>query len=118
LYDAESGKSFGEPLQGHTGHLDSVAFLPDGRRIVSDSADRTLQLWDATSGEPIGEPLQSHSNGVGSVAFSPDGRCIGSYVYTLRSWDSESGEVIGEPLLTCVVRQILARQEVICLGLL
>ena len=27
----------------------SVAFTPDGARIVSGSSDETLRLWDATS---------------------------------------------------------------------
>ncbi len=36
----------------------SVAFSPDGTRIVSGSSDKTLRLWDATSGQSIGAPLR------------------------------------------------------------
>lgn len=36
-----------QTLRGHTGSVTSVAFSPDGRRIVSGSNDHTLKVWDA-----------------------------------------------------------------------
>jgi WD40 repeat protein len=86
-------------LQGHFGSVRSVAFSPDGKRIVS-GLDDTIQLWDAELGEVIGMPLQGHFRLVRSVAFSPDGRRVVSESFdrTIQLWDAESHEVIGKPL--------------------
>ncbi len=68
--------------------MTSVAFSPDGHRIVSGSDDNTVRLWDAATGQPIGQPLTGHNAPVASVAFSPDGKRIvsGSDDHTLRLW--------------------------------
>ena len=58
--------------------MNSVAFSPDGKRIVSGSDDNTLRVWDADTGQPIGQPLTGHTERVYSVAFSPDGNRIAS----------------------------------------
>jgi hypothetical protein len=90
-------------LKGHKSYVRSVAFSPDGRRIVSGSEDNTLRLWDAATGKPIGAPIGSpgpYYLKVNSVAFSPNGRRLvsGSGDNTLRLWDAATGKPIGAPL--------------------
>src|SRR5258708_39742031 len=65
---------------------------PDGKRVVTVSADKTARLWDAESGEQIGLPLVGHTDIVSSVAFSSDGRRIvtASWDKTARLWDIDS----------------------------
>jgi WD40 repeat protein len=84
-------------LQRHLSWVKSVAYSPDGKRIISSSSDKTLRLWDAT-GQPIGEPLQAPEDVVnsGALALSPDGTRIGSGGGTLHLWDAQTRQPIGE----------------------
>jgi WD40 repeat protein len=58
LWDREGTKSL-RPLGGHQGLVNSLAFTPDGRTLVSGSADTTVIAWDvaAVTGRLRPEPL-------------------------------------------------------------
>jgi WD40 repeat protein len=47
----------------------SVAFSPDGKRIVSGSSDKTIRLWDAERGQ-LQPTLEGHQDCIPSVASS------------------------------------------------
>jgi WD40 repeat protein len=97
LYDA-SGDARERNILRHGGLVNSVAFSPDGKTIVSGGADGTIRLWD-TRGNPIGQPFTGHENRVSSVAFSPDGKTIvsGDDEGMIRLWDTR-GNPIAQPI--------------------
>jgi len=72
---------------------------PDGKRVVTASADKTALVWDADSGK-IRASLQGHTGPVYSAAFSPDGKRVvtASLDRTARVWDADFGKALA-PLL-------------------
>ena len=100
MWNADTGQPIGEPLTGHTESVWSVAFSPDGHRVVSGGFDKTVRVWDADTGQPIGQPMTGHTDVVSTVAFSPDGHRIvsGSWDQTLRLWNADTGQRLGPPM--------------------
>ena len=100
IWDAETGRQVGQPLEGHTRTVKSAFFSPDGKQIVSASADKTIRIWDAETGRQIGQLLEGHKDYVTLASFSPDGKRIvsASADKTIRIWDAETGQQIGQPL--------------------
>ena len=39
-------KLLSEKKNAHSGDINSVAFSPDGTKIVSGSVDKTIKVWD------------------------------------------------------------------------
>ena len=77
-------------MEGHKYGVSSVAYSPDGTKIVSGSTDNTIKIWDTNTGECL-QTLMGHSKSVYAVAYSPDGRKIisGSYDKTVKIWGEE-----------------------------
>ncbi len=86
-------------LVGHDASVHDVAFSPDGRFLVTASADGTARLWDATTGQPFSPPMK-HPAEVWRVAFSPDGALLatGAADGAARLWNTETFELQGAPL--------------------
>jgi WD40 repeat protein len=88
-------------FEGHAGQVSSVAFSPDGARVLSGSGgllekDHTIKLWDIATGALI-RTFEGHSgSGVTSMAFSPDGSRVlsGGADTTIKLWDASTGALI------------------------
>lgn len=76
-------------LEGHEDWVRSVAFSPDGSRLVTGAEDNTVRIW-SVDGELL-DTLRGHRGWVRSVAFSPDGRLIASAgdATAIRLWSAE-----------------------------
>ena len=85
-------------IEGHE-PIDSVAFSPDGKQIVSGSYDKTIRVRDAQTGNIISGPSEGHTDCVNSVAFSPNGKQIvsGSADKTIHVWDAQTGNIVSGP---------------------
>ncbi len=73
--------------------VNPVAFSPDGRYIVTGSADLAARLWDPSSGKEL-QRFEGQASGVTSAAFSQNEQ----YLMTVsrdraaRLWDTNSGK--------------------------
>ncbi len=75
---------------GHQDDVESVAFTPDGKTLVSGSRDRTVDLWDARTGELV-RTLSGPDGPVLSVAADNAVAAGAGEDRTVRIWDLHTG---------------------------
>jgi WD40 repeat protein/serine/threonine protein kinase len=94
-------------IDAHAGGVNSVAFMPDGRRLISSGITEALsrvstpkgaagaiRLWDASTGRPIPLQLEGPADKVTSVALSPDGTRLAARRtgdHSILLWDLATG---------------------------
>jgi WD40 repeat protein len=95
VWDVAADKPFGQPLP-HPARVQSVAYSPDGKSVLTACWDGKARRWDPATGKLIGQPL-NHWAAVLTVAFSPDGKTLltGSADHYARLWDTATGKFRG-----------------------
>ncbi len=88
-------------LRGHTGELESVAFSPDGKRILSAASsgnDNSVKVWDAITGEKAFTFRWNDTNYTRRGSFSPDGQLFVAAPGEdgVRVWRASSGKLVRE----------------------
>ena len=93
LYDAHTGQEL-DLLMAHTGRVQSVAFSPDGKTLVSGNSDSTIHLWD-TQTHTLRKTFNGHTKSVLCLVFSSDGTSLasGSKDNTICLWDVHTGKL-------------------------
>lgn len=75
-------------LEGTPSPVQSLAFHPGGRRLVSIGQDRMIRLWDVVTRQEILE-FEEHVGNLRAVAFSADGRSLaGAGPGVVRIWQA------------------------------
>ena len=77
-------------ISAHSAGIWNLAYLPDGRRVVTGSKDGTVKVWNLESGEKEGTSME-HQNGVTGLVVTGGSKIIsGDEDGKIKVWDVES----------------------------
>jgi serine/threonine protein kinase/WD40 repeat protein len=104
LYDLKEKKSF--PITSHGNRLFSVAFDPDGTKLITGDVDGIVRVGPITGESP--HLLLGHKDMIGDVVVHPDGKWIAStelFRPEVRLWPMPEGK----PFFTLPYNEFLNR---------
>jgi len=90
IWDASTGAQVLTFTTDHRENVNSVAFSPDGDRLVSTGIDPVIKVWDAHTGRQLKSLCGHEGTAAMHAAFTPNGRQIVSCGQdgTIRAWST------------------------------
>lgn len=93
IWNISAGK-WQSRLTGHSRDILSLAFNPDGSRIVTGSADQTTKVWEVASGNLL-MTLSGCVSSISAVVVHPGGAQIATGGYREATlWDAATGQML------------------------
>ncbi len=82
-------------LIGHVGHVQSVAFLADGKHLISAGNDAIIRQWELTTGDVV-QQFKGHKERIHSLSTISTLPLIASCSEdrTIRVWDWRTGQQV------------------------
>ncbi|MCW5908170.1 MAG: WD40 repeat domain-containing protein, partial [Chitinophagales bacterium] len=86
---------FQRRFKGHKGKINTLAFSPNSKDILTSSEDSTATLWNAKSGK-VKHRLIGHKGNVNTAVYNHDGKYIvtASDDKTIKKWDATTGKLV------------------------
>lgn len=96
VWDRASGKLVAAFNCG-CGHINCLAFSPDGKAIATGGEDGTVNIWDTSKWKAVAT-FRKQAKSIKSIAYSPAGKLIasGEQAGLVIIWDANSGEIKAE----------------------
>jgi WD40 repeat protein/predicted Ser/Thr protein kinase len=82
-------------ITGHSSFINSLAFSPDNKTLVSGGADKLIKVWDLATGKVI-RSLKGHAGFINFLTISPDGQLLvsASADKMIKVWNLDTGKLI------------------------
>ena len=94
-------------LAGHQGAATAVAFLPEGKQLVTGGADKSVRLWDRSQGKVV-RTFAGSAEAITAVAVSPEPGFVvaASTNKRLRAWNLSDAKPAYTIELPAAARQL------------